>query len=109
MRNKLDYPNAETSRASRKYVKAMKGLHVSVIWLFVLLVLIGQEFIPSSTTFHKQFLDLLRRIFVYDPKQRITAREALNHPWFRETLQDDGTEAQRLLRKRQEQEVALRR
>ena len=29
-RNKLDYPNNETTRASRKYVKAMKALTVSV-------------------------------------------------------------------------------
>jgi dual-specificity kinase len=28
-RNKLDYPNEETTRASRKYVRAMKQLHVS--------------------------------------------------------------------------------
>jgi dual-specificity kinase len=28
-RNKLDYPTQETTRASRKYVKAMKRLHVS--------------------------------------------------------------------------------
>lgn len=28
-RGKLDYPNTETSKASKKYVKAMKHLHVS--------------------------------------------------------------------------------
>lgn len=28
-RNKLDYPNNDTTKASKKYVKAMKGLHVS--------------------------------------------------------------------------------
>jgi len=31
LKNKLDYPNNETSKASRKYVKAMKHLHVSTI------------------------------------------------------------------------------
>ncbi|KAL1959467.1 hypothetical protein VTO42DRAFT_1912 [Malbranchea cinnamomea] len=80
-RNKLDYPNAETSRASRKYVKAMKPLH---------------EFIPQNNSFNRQFLDLLRKIFVYDPSQRITAKQALQHPWFKETLIDDGTEAARI-------------
>lgn len=30
-RNRLDYPNAETTRASRKYVKAMKQLHVGAL------------------------------------------------------------------------------
>lgn len=55
-----------------------------------------QEFIPVTTPFNRQFLDLLRQIFIYDPKQRITAKEALKHPWFKETLIDDGTEAYRI-------------
>ncbi|KAJ6121173.1 hypothetical protein N7523_005453 [Penicillium sp. IBT 18751x] len=80
-RSKLDYPNAETTRASRKYVRAMKPL---------------TEFIPMNTPFNRNFLDLLQRIFVYDPKQRITAKQALKHPWFKESLIDDGTEAYRI-------------
>ncbi|KAK5091767.1 serine threonine protein kinase CMGC group [Lithohypha guttulata] len=80
-KNKLDYPNNETSKPSRKYVKAMKHLN---------------DFIPANTTFNKQLLDLLRKIFVYDPKQRITAKQALKHPWFRESIVDDGTEAIRI-------------
>jgi len=35
----------------------------------------------------------LRKIFVYEPTRRITAQQALRHPWFQELLQDDGTEA----------------
>ncbi|KGO40631.1 hypothetical protein PEX1_102780 [Penicillium expansum] len=80
-RSKIDYPNAETTRASRKYVRAMKSL---------------TEFIPTNTPFNRSFLDLLQQIFVYDPKNRITAKEALKHPWFKETLVDDGTEAHRI-------------
>lgn len=53
----------------------------------------SQEIIPSNCAFNKQFLDLLKRIFVYDPNKRITAKDALKHPWFRETIQDEGTEA----------------
>ena len=34
--------------------------------------------------------------FIYDPKRRITAKEALKHPWFNEAIRDDGTEALRL-------------
>lgn len=67
------------------------------------------DIIPSNNQFFKQFLDLLRKIFVYDPAQRITAKQALNHPWFKEVAQpDDGTEAAkiRLERKRLEQEHA---
>ena len=31
-----------------------------------------------------QGYDLLRRLFVYDPERRLTAREALQHKWFHE-------------------------
>ncbi|KAJ5345818.1 hypothetical protein N7541_008472 [Penicillium brevicompactum] len=80
-RSRIDYPNTETTRASRKYVRAMKSL---------------TEFIPTNTPFSRSFLDLLQKIFVYDPKNRITAKEALQHPWFKESLVDDGTEAYRI-------------
>ena len=56
-----------------------------------------QDIIPSNNTFFKHFLDLLSKIFVYDPAQRITAKQALNHPWFREIAHpDDGTEAAKI-------------
>jgi serine/threonine protein kinase len=63
---------------------------------------IEQEFIPTNNSFNKQLLDLLRKIFVYDPKQRITAKQALKHPWFKETMVDDGTEALRIRDQREE-------
>jgi len=43
----------------------------------------------------------LRRIFQYDPKSRITAKQALKHPWFKETITDDGTEASKLRHRRE--------
>lgn len=53
--------------------------------------------IPPGTTFLKNFRDLLRKIFVYDPAQRITAKQALNHEWFKEVAcNDDGTEAAKI-------------
>ena len=66
-----------------------------------LLIHAFQDVIPANTPFNKQFLDLLKRIFVYDPAKRITAKEALRHPWFREGTVDDGTEAARIKRERQ--------
>ncbi|KAG0652205.1 dual specificity kinase lkh1 [Hyphodiscus hymeniophilus] len=81
-RLKLDYPQQDTTRASRRFVKAMKRL---------------EEIIPDNTPFCKNFLDLLKQIFVYDPAQRITAKQALQHPWFKSKAQaDDGTEATKI-------------
>lgn len=94
--NKLHYPNDETSKASRKYVKAMKFLHVSFDCTQVKQNSSShflQDIIPLRSVFNKQFVDLLRKIFVYDPKARITAKKALQHPWFKEAIKDDGTEA----------------
>ncbi|KAH7152099.1 kinase-like domain-containing protein [Dactylonectria estremocensis] len=81
-RFKLAYPTPETNRASRRFVKTMKRL---------------EDIIPSkNNSFLKNFLDLLQKIFVYDPARRITAKEALRHPWFQEPVRDDGTEAARI-------------
>ncbi|KAK5132367.1 hypothetical protein LTR08_009138 [Meristemomyces frigidus] len=77
----LAYPLPDTPRQSRKFVRGMKRL---------------EEIIPDVNRFNRLFLDLLRRIFVYDPKKRITAREALKHAWFDELVEDDGTEAGRI-------------
>lgn len=62
------------------------------------------EIIPPSNSFNKLFLDLLRKIFVYDPKNRITAQEALKHPWFDEIVEDDGTEAAKIREERERQQ-----
>lgn len=33
-------------------------------------------------TLDPQGIDLLQRMLVYDPKERITAKQALQHPYF---------------------------
>ncbi|KAK9464416.1 kinase-like domain-containing protein [Lipomyces arxii] len=74
---RLDYPNSATSKTSKKYVRAMKRL---------------DEIIPGrDDEFHAHFLDLLQRIFVYEPGDRISARDALAHPWFKDTYIDEGS------------------
>jgi dual-specificity kinase len=91
--NSLHYPQPDTPRQSRKFVRSMKKL---------------EEVIPPGNNFNRQFLDLLRKIFVYDPKKRITAREALRHPWFDELVDDDGTEAGRIKVERERSEARKR-
>lgn len=62
-----------------------------------------QEIIPETTKFSKNFLDLLKKIFIYDPEERITAKQALQHPWFKElATADDGTEAAKIRMQRLE-------
>ncbi|KAH7329396.1 kinase-like domain-containing protein [Stachybotrys elegans] len=93
-RLKLDYPTPDTTRGSRRFVKAMKHL---------------EDIIPSSNQFLRNFLDLLKKIFVYDPAQRITAKQALNHPWFKEMAHpDDGTEAAKIRKERQRRDEITR-
>lgn len=55
-----------------------------------------QEIIPGQDAFQRQFIDLLKKIFVYDPSKRLTAKQALKHPWFKESCNDDGVEAAKI-------------
>ncbi|KZT29907.1 CMGC/CLK protein kinase [Neolentinus lepideus HHB14362 ss-1] len=64
---KLDWPKAKASRQSKKDVRACRSL---------------QEIITPTDTLNKHFLDLVRKLLTFDPAQRITVREALNHPYF---------------------------
>ncbi|KAF7731770.1 dual specificity protein kinase kns1 [Apophysomyces ossiformis] len=64
---RLKYPAHDTTKQSRKYVRALKPL---------------EEIISPSTTLTRNFLDLVSKMLLYDPNERITAREALRHPFF---------------------------
>lgn len=77
---KLNYPNSTTKKASEKHVRATRTLsHIikSVI-----------PYIDADKTYWKLFLDLLGKIFVYDPRKRISAQEALMHPWLTTNVND---------------------
>ncbi|EGW32568.1 uncharacterized protein SPAPADRAFT_51112 [Spathaspora passalidarum NRRL Y-27907] len=45
----------------------------------------------GNFTFWWFFIDLLRKLFIINPEDRIEAIEALNHPWFNLGIEDEGT------------------
>lgn len=45
----------------------------------------------GNFTFWWFFIDLLRKLFVIDPNERMTAIDAMNHPWFNLGIEDEGT------------------
>ncbi|KAJ3075247.1 dual specificity protein kinase kns1 [Podochytrium sp. JEL0797] len=64
----LHWPVAATPKASKKFVKGMRTL---------------EQIIPGTDETSRHFLDLVKRLLTFDPKYRITAREALQHPFLR--------------------------
>ncbi|XP_006459318.1 hypothetical protein AGABI2DRAFT_134784 [Agaricus bisporus var. bisporus H97] len=64
---RLDWPKPKASRQSKRDVRGTRPLY---------------EVIPPYDEVNKQFLHLVQRLLAFDPAQRITVREALNHPYF---------------------------
>ena len=85
--SKLDWPKPKASRQSKKEVRACRGLHVSYPGLPICQRAdrISQDIILPSDPVNRHFLDLVKKLLTFDPAQRITVKEALNHPYF--TLQ----------------------
>lgn len=48
-----------------------------------------QETIPPTDTINRNFVDLIKKLLAFDPAQRITVRDALAHPYFALTLQNE--------------------
>ncbi|VDB89818.1 unnamed protein product [Peniophora sp. CBMAI 1063] len=64
---KLAWPAPKTSKTSKKEVRSTRSL---------------PEIIPPTDSVNRQFLDLVRRLLAFDPAERISVREALQHPYF---------------------------
>lgn len=45
----------------------------------------------GNFTFWWFLIDLLKNLFIVNPKNRLTAQEAMNHPWFNLGIEDEGT------------------
>ncbi|CAO0789527.1 unnamed protein product [Mucor circinelloides] len=74
---KLKYPDVDTTKQSKKYVRALKLL---------------KHIVNPHNNARFQFLDLLSKMLVYDPAARITARDALRHPFFLISFDELGRE-----------------
>ncbi|WWC65194.1 uncharacterized protein I303_107808 [Kwoniella dejecticola CBS 10117] len=71
--NKIDFPNATVSKASKKYVKGMRSL---------------KDIIAPTTKHQQLFLDLCVRLLEHDPDVRIKVHDALRHPYLNEPIPD---------------------
>jgi serine/threonine protein kinase len=84
-------PNEETLRAvtSDKFTilesaaRSVDAAQIADALRFVLQnILAGRYFVPAGVSLSSDCKDLLARIFVVDPKRRITVPEIRAHPWF---------------------------
>ncbi|KAF5099672.1 hypothetical protein D0Z00_001555 [Geotrichum galactomycetum] len=73
---RINYPNKETKKGSERQVRQTKSL--TALFREVVIPGIG---VDQPQRHWDLFLDLLQRIFVYDQRKRISAREALEHPF----------------------------
>ncbi|KAJ7220092.1 CMGC/CLK protein kinase [Mycena pura] len=64
---RLDWPKAKASRQSKKEVRATRPL---------------SDVIPPHDIVNRHFLNLVQKLLAFDPAQRLSVREALNHPYF---------------------------
>ena len=81
---KLDWPKPKASRQSKKDVRSTRALSVCAPVYSCLSCHSDfvQDVIPPHDLVNRHFLNLVQKLLTFDPAQRITVREALNHPYF---------------------------
>ena len=89
---RLDWPKPKANRQSKKDVRACRPLAVSISAprLVHALTYLQKDILLSTDIVNKHFLDLVRKLLTFDPTQRITVREALNHPYFQLSIPDES-------------------
>ncbi|KAI0784188.1 CMGC CLK protein kinase [Abortiporus biennis] len=71
---KLDWPKPKATRQSRKEVRACRSL---------------MDIISPTDSVNRNFFDLVKRLLTFDPAQRITVKEALQHPYFAQHIPEE--------------------
>jgi dual-specificity kinase len=69
----LNYPNPDTTRSSRKYVRGMKKLQD---------IITTPNNSANYAKHNSRLLHLLRQLLEFDPNKRIKVADALKHPYF---------------------------
>jgi serine/threonine protein kinase len=91
------YPAADTTRQSVKFVESLNPLDRIILAKrhHMRTESSGSSsrshasYVPSQTLYLVQFYDLVRKCLDYDAERRITARDALKHPFFHVQEYDD--------------------
>lgn len=68
---RIDFPNPDVSQSSAKYVDKLQPL---------------TDQVNSDTPIGCAFLSFIRQMLAHDPNERLTAREALSHPYISGTF-----------------------
>lgn len=91
---KLDYPNAQTDKASKKFLKGMKNLEVrrdllsfsssstSLTFSFLSFFFSLQQIIPPTNVIQSRFCNLIKQLLHFDPARRLDVKGALEHEFF---------------------------
>lgn len=67
----LNYPGTRASKQSRKEVRGTRAL---------------EDVIKQNDVVNTRFLDLVKKLLIWEPSERLTVREALTHPYFDLTI-----------------------
>ena len=80
---RVDFPNANVSRSSKKFVKSLRSLRgeTGMTGRDRSGSFCGVDIIPPTNSHNKLFLDLIVRLLDFDPDNRITVAQALKHPY----------------------------
>ncbi|CAL1716783.1 unnamed protein product [Somion occarium] len=73
--SKLDWPKPKATRQSRKEVRACRSL---------------SDIIPPTDNINRQFYDLVKKLLTFDPAQRTTVKDALQHPYFKLSVANES-------------------
>ena len=60
----------------------------------IFILILTKLYLQASNVLGKEGWHLMSKLLLYDPERRITAREALAHPYFTSPVAEEGTVTQ---------------